>query len=425
MSGDPDFEGWVQKARDARIEHVAEALGLRIPPRGEYQGPCPTCGGKDRFSINTKKQVFNCRGAKGGDVIEMVMHVNGSDFVQACEFINEEPPPRRGPTARPRDPAVERERREERRDEEIARGRQESADLHRKIEAATALFERGYLFGQEFPIGPIDGTMAEDYLEARGIPLRAISAHDLRFVRALPYKGFPDRPGAFSENGRPLVDEEVELGAYHCMIAAVRDAQGRVTGVHRTYLDSGKTTLDGGKPPSGQPIKLRPPGDRTRNRAKKGTFRMGGGLIMLSEPAETLAVAEGIETACAWRVLALEGWFEEAFAGAAIAAAYSLGNMCGAATGSVPHPSPTRNHPTATIANGDPDMASVAIWIPRGVKRLILIGDGDSDPVATRAALCTGVERFRRFGLEVFVSMAPSGADWNDVLLGLRKAAAE
>ena len=31
----------------------------------EFAGPCPHCGGTDRFSINTKDQVFNCRGAEG------------------------------------------------------------------------------------------------------------------------------------------------------------------------------------------------------------------------------------------------------------------------------------------------------------------------------------------------------------------------
>ena len=33
-------------------------------------GPCPVCGGTDRFSINIRKQVFRCRVCNiGGDVI--------------------------------------------------------------------------------------------------------------------------------------------------------------------------------------------------------------------------------------------------------------------------------------------------------------------------------------------------------------------
>ena len=415
MRDDPDFEAWIQKARDAKIEHVAEALGIRMPARGEFVGPCPTCGGTDRFSINSKKQVFNCRGAKGGDALEMVMHVNGCEFVQACEFVNDEPPPRRESTARPRDPAIDRERREEHQDEYIARERQESAELLRSIERATALFEQG---------APIAGTMAEDYLERRGIALEPEICADLRFIPNLAYRGFIHKSGARNDNGDPFPDIEVELGAYHCMIAAVRDAQGRVTGIHRTYFDAGKTTLEGAKPPSGQPIKLRPPGDRTRNRAKKAAYRVGGGLIMLGLVSETLAVGEGIETGLSWRSLARAGWFGEDFMSASAAAAYSLGNLCGTATGTIPHPRPPKGHSNAMIANGEPDMASHAIWVPPGVKRLILLGDGDSDPAATRARLCTGAERFRRLGLEVFVCMAPNGFDWNDVLLESIKAAA-
>ena len=51
----------------------------------ERCGPCPVCGGDDRFSINTEKQVWNCRGCgKGGDVIDLVRHIDGSDFTAAC-----------------------------------------------------------------------------------------------------------------------------------------------------------------------------------------------------------------------------------------------------------------------------------------------------------------------------------------------------
>jgi hypothetical protein len=46
-------------------------------------GPCPVCGGNDRFSINIRKQVFNCRGALGGDVIALVQHLDACDFVTA------------------------------------------------------------------------------------------------------------------------------------------------------------------------------------------------------------------------------------------------------------------------------------------------------------------------------------------------------
>jgi putative DNA primase/helicase len=50
---------------------------------------------RDRFSINTQKQVFNCRGCgKGGDVIDLVQHIDGVDFVTACTTLTHEAPPR-------------------------------------------------------------------------------------------------------------------------------------------------------------------------------------------------------------------------------------------------------------------------------------------------------------------------------------------
>lgn len=415
MTHDAAFEAWVQEARHVKIEAAAEMLGIRVPARGEYSGPCPVgCCDHDGFSINPKKGVFLCRkSGAAGDAIALVQHVRSCEFVEAVEFINGTPRPGRDAVARPRDPAIDKERREEMRDDAIARGKQESAEHLRSIERATALFEQGQT---------IENTLAVDYLERRGIPSRLIlGAPDLRFIPNLSYRGYPHKAGAVDENGEPLPDDEVELGSYHCMIAAVRDAQGRVQGIHRTYIDAGR---GGETKPSGQPVKLRPPGDRNRNKAKKGTHRMGGGLILLSEIGETLAVGEGIETALSFLAMAQDGVFGDDFAGVSIAAAYSLGNLCGGSMGTKPHPRPPRGAPNATIMDGEPDMASAAMWIPPQVKRLVLLGDGDSDPAATRAALCTGAERFRRIGLEVFVSIAPDGADFNDVLLARGKVAA-
>jgi hypothetical protein len=60
----------------------------------ERVGACPKCGGEDRFSINTKKQVWHCRGCdKGGDVVELVRHLDGADFKEACRTLTGETPP--------------------------------------------------------------------------------------------------------------------------------------------------------------------------------------------------------------------------------------------------------------------------------------------------------------------------------------------
>jgi CHC2 zinc finger len=46
------------------------------------------CGGRDRFSINARKQVFNCRGCGAkGDVIALVKALDGVDFRAAVETL--------------------------------------------------------------------------------------------------------------------------------------------------------------------------------------------------------------------------------------------------------------------------------------------------------------------------------------------------
>jgi hypothetical protein len=63
----------------------------------ERDGPCPICGGDDRFSISTRKQVFNCRGCKAaGDVIDLVRFLDGTEFIEACTTLAGKPPKANG-----------------------------------------------------------------------------------------------------------------------------------------------------------------------------------------------------------------------------------------------------------------------------------------------------------------------------------------
>lgn len=103
-------------ARSVDIEEAAARMGVtlkRVSSR-EMAGPCPACGGVDRFSINPAKGVFNCRGSGGGDVITMVRHCLGLDFRAACEWVTGEragahryePRPRRAIVDAPKRPGV-------------------------------------------------------------------------------------------------------------------------------------------------------------------------------------------------------------------------------------------------------------------------------------------------------------------------------
>jgi CHC2 zinc finger/Toprim domain len=76
----------IDLARAVRVEaEVACRGGLGLKRFGaELIGPCPQCGGRDRFAVNVRKQVFNCRGCgRSGDVIAFVQHVDAVDFKTA------------------------------------------------------------------------------------------------------------------------------------------------------------------------------------------------------------------------------------------------------------------------------------------------------------------------------------------------------
>jgi hypothetical protein len=85
-------------ARSVRIEDELARRGVKLRGRADRCGPCPRCGGDDRFSINVKKQVFNCRqcGAKGGGSIDLVMFLDGCDFNGAVTYFAGASPERTG-----------------------------------------------------------------------------------------------------------------------------------------------------------------------------------------------------------------------------------------------------------------------------------------------------------------------------------------
>ncbi|MGO8924949.1 MAG: CHC2 zinc finger domain-containing protein [Xanthobacteraceae bacterium] len=90
------FDSWLARARARPIERIVERLGIKLRRVGkEAVGACPKCGaGDDRFAVNIEKQLWHCRVCGvGGDVIKLVEHLDGIDFVAACTNLNGEPPP--------------------------------------------------------------------------------------------------------------------------------------------------------------------------------------------------------------------------------------------------------------------------------------------------------------------------------------------
>jgi hypothetical protein len=79
----------IEHARERDILKVAEQFTrLRKEAANEFVGPCPQCGGTDRFGVNVRKRVFNCRqcDVKGG-VIDLMMLAEGVDFKRAVELL--------------------------------------------------------------------------------------------------------------------------------------------------------------------------------------------------------------------------------------------------------------------------------------------------------------------------------------------------
>src|SRR5258708_500012 len=63
---------------------------------GEYAGPCPFCGGRDRFRVQPNADggaIWLCRKCTDGnwkDVISFVMRRDHKDFAEACEYLGAE-----------------------------------------------------------------------------------------------------------------------------------------------------------------------------------------------------------------------------------------------------------------------------------------------------------------------------------------------
>ena len=161
------------------------------------------------------------------------------------------------------------------------------ADRGPRSSDTVAMARRLFASGQ-----PIRGTLAERYLQGRGIDFADIDAGALRLHPAAHYREAPDSPRQ----------------TFPALLAAVTDPAGTVTGVHRTYLDPRPdVSLEPwrlGKAPVASP------------RRSLGQLA-GNGARLRSRDGAVLLVGEGIET-----VLSLMPLFPDAGAVAALSAAH-------------------------------------------------------------------------------------------------------
>lgn len=235
---------------------------LRRVTAHEYVGPCPKCGGRDRFAINTSRGLFNCRGCEvGGDQIELARHILGVGFREAAEFVDDErvkegearDRARSGSTSRPTPPPAPQSRQVD----EI--GEDDNRPDEKRIADAVALFRESI---------SLKGTPAETYAASRRLVTDDIAGRVLRW------------------NPR--------IGA---LVALFRNVvTGDPQAVSRTFLDA-----------------------EARKIERKFLGPVGGAAIML-DPFDSIAqglhVGEGIETCQSARQLGLRPTWALGSAGA-------------------------------------------------------------------------------------------------------------
>jgi hypothetical protein len=243
----------IDRAHSVRIEDEITRRGVRLRGKVERVGPCPVCGGIDRFSVNTRKQLWNCRGCeRGGDAIALVQHLDGCSFVEAVRLLAGDGP--RPALARP-----------------ASKSGGPRAQPDDNSQTALRIWDAAV---------PIENTPAESYLRHHrklDIP-DGVSGPALRFHHACPFGPAATHP---------------------CLVALVRSIfDDKPQGIHRTALNAG-----------GGALKI----DGKTARLSLGPIKHGA--IKLTGDADvttSLFIGEGIETVLAGMML--PRWWRPAWA---------------------------------------------------------------------------------------------------------------
>lgn len=386
----PEMDDWIARARAVVIADELARRGVKLKRSGsELVGPCPACGGEDRFAVNLRKNVFHCRkSGTGGDAIALVMYLDGADFLGACETLTGEAPPK-GDHGRRADPELLERRRRAAETQAAQRAREAGYYRDREIARAHEIWREA---------GPIAGSLGEIYLKYRG--LAAPPGARLRCAARLSY-------------WHHIAGDWRRIHDGPAMVAAIQGPDGRFIGVHCTWIDPRLSTASGKAeivhPETGELL----PAKKVRGSAKGGYIHLGG-----AADAAHLVCGEGIETTLsAATVLGMEGrlyW-----------AAVSLGNLGGRAEGRAAHPSATRTDRLGRIRRvmvpddvPAEEPGEAVLMPPATARAIILLGDGDSDRFATELVLRRAARRWAAPGRVIRAAWADEGSDFNSMLRG-------
>ena len=240
-----DFNDRVEDVKRRAHGHWTEilgSLGVATKILGKRNGPCPLCGGTDRFQYTDRfgEGNYHCRGCGPGGGFKLLQAVTGCDFPSALQAVES----RVGAPLRLVPPPA-------------------SASADNRLKK---LAQR--IWDEATPVAA--GDQVADYLAGRGLTFEVFP----RVLRRHPALGYYDRDDA----GRSR-----KVAEYPAMLAAVQDAGGQTITLHRTYLLNGRKLI-------------------SRDARKVLSSGISGAAVRLYEPSEDLAICEGIETALAVRL---------------------------------------------------------------------------------------------------------------------------
>lgn len=284
------------------------ALGVPEAFLTGRHGPCPLCGGTDRFRWDDRagSGSYICSKCGAGSGVDLVMKVNGVPFIEAKKLIEQHLPA-----------AVV----------DLRTAKREAGHTDRFV----SLWRAGRLLDGNDP--------ASWYLARRGLKLQAHPTA-LRFLPKASYW------------------HEDRTRTEHPAMAALFSAPDRsASTVHFTYLDGAGRKADVPKPKKLAPGKIAP-----------------GGAVRLGNSAETMGIAEGIETALsAAQIDGVPVW-----------AALSAGGL-------------------------------MKWQPPPRARNVIVYGDHDESYTGQHAAYSLAY-RLKTEGFNVEVRLPPETGDWNDML---------
>ena len=207
----------VRQIARGRWRSILTVLGMDERALSGKHGPCPMCGGRDRFRFDDKdgRGTFYCSGCGAGDGVALAMGITGLSFRDVAREIE-----RIAGTVRPT--TARSERTDEDKLSALRRAYRESRPIEREDEACL-------------------------YLAGRGLRL-----HDLpESIR--------------THSGMAYLDDGKVLGTFPVMLATVTSPTGKAVSMHRTYIQDGRKApvpsakkLMQGLPLAGAAIRLTP-----------------------------------------------------------------------------------------------------------------------------------------------------------------------